>query len=70
MNINFDSAEQITHHRIAESQTAAITDSHYGQSRHETQVKVDGEAQVAQEQSVRTAANIEIGRGRNLVAVV
>lgn len=70
MSINTSSAELVTHQGLDDSKTAASTDRHHGQLRHEVQTKADGAAQTAFEHNMRETANMEIGRGRNMYRVV
>lgn len=70
MSINRDSADLITHQAVNNVKTAAATDRHSGQLRHEAELHADNENKTAWETNIRETANMEIGRSRNLVRVV
>ena len=70
MSINSDSGDLITHQAINNVKTAAATDRHNGQLRHETDLQANNEQKAAWETNIRETANMEIGRSRNLVRVV
>ena len=70
MSINSDSAELVTELSRANTKTAAATDRHHGQLRHETVLQADNQQQVAWEHNIRENANMEIGRARNITRVV
>ncbi|MGL4208973.1 MAG: hypothetical protein ACRCTY_06250 [Candidatus Adiutrix sp.] len=70
MTINSSSAELIVHKNISNTKTAAATDRHLGQLRHEAEVKANNESKTNWEQNTRESTNMEIGRARNIVTVV
>lgn len=70
MSSNADSAELIVQKGITNTKTAAATDRHHGQLRHEATLQADNQQQAAWESNIRETANMEIGRSRNLTRVV
>ncbi|MDR0881390.1 MAG: hypothetical protein LBP55_02430 [Candidatus Adiutrix sp.] len=65
-----NSADLTTYQGLANTKTAAATDRHHGQSRYETDLAANNQAQVAWERNLREDANMEIGRARNITRVV
>lgn len=70
MSINSDSPDLITQQSLSDTKTAAATDRHVGQLRHESNAQATNEAKVAWEHNMREDANMEIGRARNITRVV
>ncbi|MDR3203467.1 MAG: hypothetical protein LBV23_01810 [Deltaproteobacteria bacterium] len=70
MSDNASSAELVVATAQARVKQASATDRHLGALRHENVRDMDGQAQFIQEKNMREAANMEIGRSRNLSRVV
>ena len=70
MSDNASSAELAVAKAMANSKMASATDRHLGSLRHEISRDIDDQNQFIQEKNMREAANMEIGRSRNLSRVV
>ncbi|MDR2386145.1 MAG: hypothetical protein LBE80_00995 [Deltaproteobacteria bacterium] len=70
MSDNSSSAELAVAKALANSKMASATDRHLGSLRHEISRDIDDQNQFIQEKNMREAANMEIGRSRNLSRVV
>ena len=70
MSINTNSPDLTVQQGISDAKTAAATDRHRGQTRHEVGLQAANEAKVAWEHNTREDANMEIGRARNITTVV
>ncbi|MDR1296261.1 MAG: hypothetical protein LBO05_02580 [Deltaproteobacteria bacterium] len=70
MSDNASSAELTVATALAGSKMASATDRHLGATRHEVVRDMDNQNQFIQEKNMREAANMEIGRSRNLSRVV
>jgi hypothetical protein len=70
MSDNASSAELVTAMALSQSKTASATDRHLGALRHEVSRDMDNQAQYTLEKNMREAAQLEIGRSRNLSRVV
>ncbi|MDR0621192.1 MAG: hypothetical protein LBJ61_04885 [Deltaproteobacteria bacterium] len=70
MSDNASSAELAVAKAMANSKMASATDRHLGSLRHEISRDMDAQNQFIQEKNMREAANMEIGRSRNLSRVV
>ena len=70
MSDNASSAELVVATGMANSKMASATDRHLGALRHETTRHFEAQNQFTLEKNMREAANMEIGRARNLSRVV
>ena len=70
MSDNASSAELVTAMGMSRSKTATATDLHLGALRREVVKDMDNQAQFTWEKNMREAAQLEIGRSRNLSRVV
>ncbi|MDR2444089.1 MAG: hypothetical protein LBE31_11280 [Deltaproteobacteria bacterium] len=70
MSDNASSAELIVATSMANSKMASATDRHLGNLRHEVTRDIEAQNQFIDEKNMREAANMEIGRSRNLSRVV
>jgi hypothetical protein len=70
MSDNASSAELTVATGMANSKMASATDRHLGALRHEVGKHYDNMNQFIEEKNMREAANMEIGRSRNLSRVV
>ena len=70
MSINSNSSDLVTQQALNNVKTAAATDRHHGQLRHEADLQGNNDQKAAWETNIRETANMEIGRSRNLVRVV
>ncbi|MDR2339571.1 MAG: hypothetical protein LBF40_05495 [Deltaproteobacteria bacterium] len=70
MSDNASSAELVQAMALSKSKTATDTDVHLGQLRHEVVRDMENQAQFRLEKNMREAAQLEIGRSRNLSRVV
>ncbi|MDR2405831.1 MAG: hypothetical protein LBE27_05615 [Deltaproteobacteria bacterium] len=70
MSDNASSAELVQAMALTKSKTASATDQHLGALRHEVVKDMDNQAQFTLEKNMREAAQLEIGRSRNLSRVV
>ena len=70
MSDNASSAELAVAKAMANSKMASATDRHLGALRHEVVRDMDAQNQFTIEKNAREAANMEIGRSRNLSRVV
>ena len=70
MSDNASSAELAVATGMARAKMASATDRHLGGLRHEVDRNMDAQNQFIQEKNMREAANMEIGRSRNLSRVV
>ncbi|MDR2200405.1 MAG: hypothetical protein LBR53_13340 [Deltaproteobacteria bacterium] len=70
MSDNASSAELVTSIALSHSKTATVTDVHLGALRHEVVRDMDNQAQFTWEKNMREAAQLEIGRSRNIHRVV
>lgn len=70
MSINSNSPDLTVQQGLSDTKTAAATDRHRGQLRHEVDLQATNEAKVAWEKNTREDANMEIGRARNITTVV
>jgi hypothetical protein len=70
MSDNASSAELVVATGMANSKMASATDRHLGQLRHEVTRDMEAQNQFTLEKNMREAANLEIGRSRNLSRVV
>jgi hypothetical protein len=70
MSDNASSAELILATSMSHSKMASATDRHLGGLRKEVTRIYDAQNQFIQEKNMREAANMEIGRARNLSRVV
>jgi hypothetical protein len=67
---NASSAELVTSMGMSQSKMASATDRHLSALRHEVVRDIEGQMQFTQERNLREAAQMEIGRSRNLSRVV
>lgn len=70
MSISTNSPDLVTQQSLSETKTAAATDRHHGQLRHEAELQAVNQSKVAWEHNLREDANMEIGRARNITRVV
>ncbi|MDR2349526.1 MAG: hypothetical protein LBF41_02710 [Deltaproteobacteria bacterium] len=70
MSDNASSAELITATALSQSKMASATDRHLGAVRHEVTRDIDNLNRFTMERNMREAAQMEIGRSRNLSRVV
>ncbi|MDR1545138.1 MAG: hypothetical protein LBU12_00145 [Deltaproteobacteria bacterium] len=70
MSDNASSAELTVATGLAQVKMASATDRHLGALRREVSDHMASQAQFIQEKNLREAANMEIGRARNLSRVV
>ena len=70
MSDNASSAELVQAMALSKSKMASATDRHLGALRHEVTRDMDAQQQFVLEKDMREAAQMEIGRSRNLSRVV
>jgi hypothetical protein len=70
MSDNASSAELKVATGMAQSKMASATDRHLGSLRREVSDHMASQSRFIQEKNMREAANMEIGRARNLSQVV
>ncbi|MDR1164861.1 MAG: hypothetical protein LBO66_03140 [Deltaproteobacteria bacterium] len=70
MSDNASSAELVTALSMSHSKMASATDRHLGALRHEVTRDIEAQTQFTLEKNAREAAQMEIGRSRNLSRVV
>ena len=70
MSDNASSAELVVATAMANSKMASATDRHLGALRHEVTRDMDAQQQFVLERNMREAAQMELGRSRNLSRVV